>query len=63
MALRNDDADDGVSLVTAVQRLFALEVAAAATVEADADEGEAAAASKGLGEVNNDLKDKKAAGR
>ena len=46
MALRNDDADDGVSLVTAV----ATPVRAsggrrrAATVEADADEGEAAAA-------------------
>ncbi len=70
MALRNDDADDGVSLVTAVQRLFALEVAAAAVVEVDAEvgvdvgvaTGEAAAAPKGLSDLN-DLKDKKAAGR
>jgi glutamyl-tRNA reductase len=55
MALRNDDADDGVSLVVAVQRLFALEVAAAAPLEAEADPGEAAAA--------GGLSDKKAAGR
>ena len=53
MALRNDDAEDGVSLVVAVQRLFALEVAAAAAVEAESDEADAAA----------DRQDKKAAGR
>jgi glutamyl-tRNA reductase len=53
MALRNDDADDGVSLVVAVQRLFALEVAAAAAVEAETEEADAAA----------DRQDKKAAGR
>jgi glutamyl-tRNA reductase len=59
MALRNDDAE-GVPLVVAVQRLFALDVAAAAPVEAaaggeDADAGATATA----GEVP----DKKAAGR
>jgi glutamyl-tRNA reductase len=60
MALRNDDADDGVSLVTAVQRLFALQVAAASSVEGDADEGTPAARdSNDL----KDVKDKKAAGR
>jgi glutamyl-tRNA reductase len=56
MALRNDDADDGVSLVAAVQRLFALEVAAAAAVEGDAEERPAALAA-------SELPDKKAAGR
>ena len=55
MALRNDDADDGVSLVVAVQRLFALEIAAAAPVEADADRPGAPAAGQ--------VPDKKAAGR
>jgi glutamyl-tRNA reductase len=54
MALRNDDAD-GVPLVVAVQRLFALEVAAAAPLEGEADEGAAPAAAN--------VKDKKAAGR
>jgi hypothetical protein len=60
MALRHDDADDGVSLVVAVQRLFALEIAAAAPVEGvekDADRPETSAASS----VN--LPDKKVAGR
>jgi glutamyl-tRNA reductase len=54
MALRNDDAD-GVPLVIAVQRLFALEVAAPAPLEGDTDD--AAAPAPG------DVKDKKAAGR
>jgi glutamyl-tRNA reductase len=53
MALRNDDAE-GVPLVVAVQRLFALEVAAPAPLEAEADDAAAPA---------GDLKDKKAAGR
>jgi glutamyl-tRNA reductase len=55
MALRNDDADDGVSLVVAVQRLFALEIAAAAPVEAAHDRSEVAGAA--------DVPDKKVAGR
>ncbi len=54
MALRNDDAD-GVPLVVAVQRLFALEVAPSAPLEDAGDEGVAPAAA--------DVKDKKAAGR
>jgi glutamyl-tRNA reductase len=59
MALRNDDAD-GVPLVVAVQRLFALEVAAPAPLEGDAEEGAApAATAPAVGE----MKDKKAAGR
>jgi hypothetical protein len=58
MALRNDDADDGLSLVVAVQRLFALEVAAAAPVEVPADRTAAPAAP-----VAGDVPDKKAAGR
>jgi glutamyl-tRNA reductase len=60
MALRNDDAADGVSLVVAVQRLFALEIATAApveAVEADADRPEASATAA----IN--LPDKTAAGR
>lgn len=63
VALRNDDADDGVSLVVAVQRLFALEIAAAApvagveAVEGEADRSEAPAAA----EV--EVPGKKAAGR
>jgi len=52
MALRNDDGDDGVSLVVAVQRLFALEIAASAPVEGEADQSDAPA-----------VPDKKAAGR
>ena len=52
MALRNDDGDDGVSLVVAVQRLFALEIAASAPVEGEADHSDAPA-----------VPDKKAAGR
>jgi glutamyl-tRNA reductase len=56
MALRNDG-DDGVPLVVAVQRLFSLEVAAAAPVESDID-GERAAAP-----AASDVPDKKAAGR
>ena len=55
MALRNDDADDGVSLVVAVQRLFALEIAAAAPVEVEPDRAEAP--------VAGSVPDKKAAGR
>jgi glutamyl-tRNA reductase len=55
MALRNDDADDGVSLVTAVQRLFALEIAAAAPVEREADRADEPAA--------GNVPDMKAAGR
>ena len=45
MALRNDDAEDGVPLVVALQRLFALEVAEA-VLEADSPDsaGEAEAA-------------------
>jgi glutamyl-tRNA reductase len=54
MALRNDDAD-GVPLVVAVQRLFALEVAPSAPLEDDGDD----AAAPAEGEV----KGKKAAGR
>jgi glutamyl-tRNA reductase len=57
MALRNDDADDGVPLVVAVQRLFALEVAAAAPLEGDS-EGERPAAP-----AASERPDKKAAGR
>jgi glutamyl-tRNA reductase len=53
MALRNDDAD-GVPLVVAVQRLFGLEVAAPAPLDA----GEEAAAP-----ADADVQDKKAAGR
>ncbi|HXJ22785.1 MAG TPA: glutamyl-tRNA reductase [Polyangia bacterium] len=51
MALRQDDGQDAVSLVTAVQRLFALEVAAPAPVEAEPESAVA---------PNNN--DKKAAG-
>ena len=54
MALRNDDAE-GVPLVVAVQRLFALEVAAPAPLEAEADDAAPPAA--------GDVQDKKAAGR
>jgi hypothetical protein len=62
MALRNDDGDDGVSLVVAVQRLFALEIAAAAPVEGvekEADRPEAPASVSS----NVNVADKKAAGR
>jgi glutamyl-tRNA reductase len=58
MALRNDDSD-GLSMVAAVQRLFALQVVAAAATDADADEdaGELGPA------VEHALDDKKATGR
>jgi glutamyl-tRNA reductase len=59
MALRNDDAD-GVPLVVAVQRLFALEVAAPAPLEGDGDEGAAPAPGDAPA---GQMKDKKAAGR
>jgi glutamyl-tRNA reductase len=54
MALRNDDADDGVPLVVAVQRLFALQVAAPAA-DADVEDGDAPTV--------RPIGDKKAAGR
>ena len=54
MALRNDDTD-GLSLVTAVQRLFALQVATATATDAESDDDDALAA--------RTLDDKKAAGR
>jgi glutamyl-tRNA reductase len=57
MALRNDDGDDGVPLVVAVQRLFALEVAAPAPIEADGDGERPAAPAAG------ERPDKKAAGQ
>ncbi len=53
MALRNDDTD-GLSLVTAVQRLFSLQIVSAAATETESEDDEAAAPS---------LDDKKAAGR
>jgi hypothetical protein len=58
MALRNDDSD-GLSMVAAVQRLFSLQVVAAATTEADEDQdgAETAQAAEHL------IDDKKAAGR
>jgi glutamyl-tRNA reductase len=60
MALRNDDAD-GVSMVEAVQRLFALEVAAAAPLDGDvADDAEAKEA---RAPSPAEAKDKKVAGR
>ena len=59
MALRNDDADDGVSLLVAVQRLFALEIAAAAPVEGDEREADRPAPAG----AHVDVPDKKAAGR
>ena len=58
MALRNDDAD-GVPLVVAVQRLFALEVAAPAPLDAEGEESAPAAADAPAGQ----MKDQKAAGR
>jgi glutamyl-tRNA reductase len=54
MALRNDDTD-GLSLVTAVQRLFALQVATATATDAESDDDDALAA--------RTVDDKKAAGR
>jgi glutamyl-tRNA reductase len=53
MALRNDDTD-GVSLVTAVQRLFSLQVVTAAATDTESEEDDPPAA--------RDLDDKKAAG-
>ncbi|HSS37840.1 MAG TPA: hypothetical protein VLT58_03625, partial [Polyangia bacterium] len=55
MALRQDDGEDAISLVTAVQRLFALEVAAPAPLDA---EPESASAPK-----PDIVGDKKAAGQ
>jgi glutamyl-tRNA reductase len=52
MALRQDGGGESMSMVTAVQRLFALELAPAAALEAEQEPGEAAP-----------LKDKKAAGQ
>ncbi len=54
MALRQDDGAPGISMVTAVQRLFALEVAAPAPLEAEPDPSAAAAAN---------VSDKKVVGR
>jgi glutamyl-tRNA reductase len=53
MALRNDDTD-GLLLVTAVQRLFSLQIVSAAATETESEDDEGAAPS---------LDDKKAAGR
>ncbi|MES1206603.1 MAG: glutamyl-tRNA reductase [Pseudomonadota bacterium] len=41
VALRQDDGEDAISLVTAVQRLFALEVAAPAPLDAEAESASA----------------------
>ena len=53
----HDDTDDGVSLVVAVQRLFALEVAAAAPVEADAVLGRARRGKRSRQEGGRSLSD------
>jgi glutamyl-tRNA reductase len=60
MALRNDDAE-GVSMVEAVQRLFALQVAAAAPL--DGDVGDDADAKEAPSPSPAEAKDKKVAGR
>ena len=57
MALRNDDTD-GVSLVTAVQRLFSLQVTTATPTETESDDDDAPTARD-----RRDRDDKKAAGR